>query len=140
MIEITDTIHIDEKEIQEDFIRSSGPGGQNVNKVSTAVQLRFNVFNSPSISDYIKQRLVVLAGKRMTSDGELVIDARRFRSQERNRLDALERLKKLIREASIRPKIRRETQPTVASKTKRIESKRRQGEKKLYRRKIQPDD
>ncbi len=140
MIEITDTIQLDEREIHEDFIRSSGPGGQNVNKVSTAVQLRFHVFNSPSISDDIKQRLVVLAGKRMTSDGELVIDARRFRSQERNRLDALERLKTLIREAAIRPKIRRETQPTVSSKTKRIESKRKQGEKKQLRRRIQPDD
>ena len=134
MIYITPTIAIDESEIKQEFIRASGPGGQNVNKVSTAVQLRFNVANSPSLSDDIRKRLSNLAGRRITEGGELIIHARRFRTQERNRQDAFDRLVKLIRKASERPKVRRKTRPTLQSKRRRLEAKRHRSEAKRMRR------
>ena len=125
MIEITNNIVIDEKEIEEDFIRSSGPGGQNVNKVSTAVQLRFDVKGSAGLPEDVRQRLLRLGGKRVTSAGVLIIHAGRFRTQERNRKDAFERLVALIRKAAEKPTPRRATVPTKASAKKRLESKHR---------------
>jgi ribosome-associated protein len=134
MIYITHTIAIDEKEILQKFIGSSGPGGQNVNKVATAVQLRFDVRNSPSLPDDVRERLVRLAGRRFSEDGVLIIDARRFRTQKQNRQDAIDRLVKLIREASEKPNLRRKTRPTLASKRRRLDTKHRRGEKKVMRR------
>jgi len=132
MIRVTDRISIDESEISETFVRSSGPGGQNVNKLSTAVQLRFDVRNSPSLPDDVRMRLERLAGRRLTNDGVLVLIAQNHRTQERNRADALERLLELIREAAVRPVPRRPTRPTRASKERRIEGKkRRSGVKRL---------
>jgi ribosome-associated protein len=136
MIHITDSIIIDEKEIQEDFIRASGPGGQNVNKVATAVQLRFDVRNSPSLPDDVRGRLIRLAGRRITKEGSLIIKAGRFRTQDRNRQDAINRLVDLIRKASIIPKSRRKTKPTLSSRKRRMEKKRRHGNIKRARRPI----
>ena len=136
MIEITGDISIDEQELQWEFIRSSGPGGQNVNKVSTAVQLRFDVKHSPSVPDEVKKRLIRLAGRRMTREGELIIEARQYRYQERNRQDALKRLKELIRKAAQKPKIRHKTKPTLSSRMKRLETKHRKGEKKRLRQRV----
>lgn len=133
MIQITPAIEIDEGEIQFEFIRASGPGGQKVNKVATAVQLRFDAANSPSLPDEVRRRLIHLAGKRMTEDGVLVIHARRFRSQDRNRRDAIDRLIALIRKASIQPKSRLKTRPTKASKERRLEAKRRRSRTKHKR-------
>ena len=133
MIRVTDAIAIDEREIQEDFVRSSGPGGQNVNKVATAVQLRFDVANSPSLPDDVRQRLVRLAGKRITERGLLIVEASRFRTQERNRKDAIDRLVNLIRKAAEKPKARRRTKPTLASRQRRLEAKRRQSQAKRLR-------
>jgi ribosome-associated protein len=116
MINITPTITIRENEIKLEFIRSSGPGGQNVNKVATAVQLRFDVKNSPSLSHDVRTRLVRLAGRKITEHGILIIQAGRFRKQERNRQDAMDRLKKLILKASEKPKVRIKTKPTRAAK------------------------
>ena len=123
MIRITRNIALEESEIHLDFIRSSGPGGQNVNKVASAVQLRFDVANSPSLTEEVRQRLLVLAGKRITEDGRLIIVAQRFRTQGRNRQDAIDRLVELIREAAPGPKIRHKTKATLASKKRRLESK-----------------
>jgi len=132
MIRVTDRISIDESEISETFVRSSGPGGQNVNKLSTAVQLRFDVRHSPSLPDDVRVRLERLAGRRLTREGVLVLIAQNHRTQERNRADALERLLDLIREAAVRPIKRRPTKPTRASRERRIESKkRRSGVKRL---------
>jgi ribosome-associated protein len=133
MIPVTPHLSIDESEITETFIRGSGPGGQNVNKVASAVQLRFDVLNSPSLPDDVKARLARLAGRRLTQDGVLIISAQRFRTQERNREDALSRLVELIRLATERPKPRRPTRPTLASKKRRLESKARRSEVKRGR-------
>jgi ribosome-associated protein len=122
-LEITENLSIDETELTERFVLSSGPGGQNVNKVSTAVELRFSVRDSPSLPDGLKARLVRLAGARMTQEGVLVIGAQRFRSQQRNREDAVERLFELIRAAAEVPKRRRKTRPTLASKERRLSAK-----------------
>ncbi|HQT32068.1 MAG TPA: alternative ribosome rescue aminoacyl-tRNA hydrolase ArfB [Thiobacillus sp.] len=133
MIRINPLIELDEREIQEDFVRASGPGGQNVNKVSTAVQLRFDVAHSSSLPEPVRARLAVLAGRRLTREGVLIIEAERYRSQRRNRDDALERLIELIREACEVDKPRRPTRPTLASKKRRLENKQRQGVTKKLR-------
>jgi len=133
-IQVTPSIQIDEEEIQESFIRSSGPGGQNVNKVATAVQLRFDAARSPSLPRGVRERLLRLGGRRVTEAGVLIIDARRFRTQERNREDARERLVALIRKAAEKPKPRRKTRPTAASIKRRLESKHHRARVKQARR------
>jgi ribosome-associated protein len=134
MIRVTDTISIDDSELSETFVRASGPGGQNVNKLSTAVQLRFDVRHSPSLPNDVAVRLMRIAGSRMTKDGVLVITAQQHRTQERNRADARERLFAMIREAAVAPVPRRPTKPTRASKQRRIESKKRRAAVKHLRR------
>ena len=134
MIEITPSLSIDESEIQLDFIRSSGPGGQNVNKVASGVQLRFNVDMSTSLPDEVKQRLQNIARNRITEEGVLIIEAKRFRTQEQNREDAIARLVALIFQATEKPKPRKRTRPTAASQAERIEEKKRRGAIKRSRR------
>ncbi len=136
MIQVTPHIWIDERDIHYDFIRSSGPGGQNVNKVATAVQLRFQAAGAANLPGDVRDRLLRLAGKRMTDEGVLVIQARRFRTQERNRQDALDRLIALIRQAAQRPRRRIRTGPTAASRRRRLERKRRRSQLKLARKPV----
>lgn len=139
MIAITPSLSIGESELQFDFIRASGPGGQNVNKVSSAVQLRFDVVNSPSLPADIKVRLIKLAGSRVTEDGMLIIEAKRYRSQEKNRADAVQRLVSLIQSAAELPKKRKPTRPSVTARAARLGAKRQHGELKRAR-KYNPDE
>ena len=133
MIAVTDQISLGDDELQESFVRASGPGGQNVNKVATAVQLRFDAAASPSLPEAVKERLRRLAGRRMTVEGVIVITANRFRTQERNRADALARLIELIGQATHAPRPRRPTRPTFASKQRRLEAKKRRSARKSLR-------
>jgi ribosome-associated protein len=136
MLQITPSLAIPDDELIFSFIRASGPGGQNVNKVATAAQLRFDVKNSPSLPDEVKARLIRLTGKRMTSDGVLVIEAKRYRTQEQNRFDAEQRLAALIQKALVRPKKRRPTRPSAASQARRVEKKKIRGNIKRQRQMI----
>jgi ribosome-associated protein len=136
-IPVTPEIALDEEEIRYEFIRASGPGGQKVNKSSSAVQLRFDVRSSPSLPEEVRSRLAALAGRRLSEEGILVIEAKRFRSQDRNRRDALERLIGLIRQAARRPRRRRPTRPGAAARQRRLEEKRRRSA--LKRQRSRPD-
>jgi ribosome-associated protein len=140
MIPITDQIALDERDIEESFIRASGPGGQNVNKVASAVQLRFDLAHAPSLPAEVRARAVRLAGRRLNQDGVLVITARRWRSQDRNRQDALDRLVALLRRAAAPPIRRRPTQPSAAAKARRLEEKTRRSALKAERRFVAKDD
>ncbi|WP_142847703.1 alternative ribosome rescue aminoacyl-tRNA hydrolase ArfB [Telmatospirillum sp. J64-1] len=139
MIPITRRIALDESELDFRFVRASGPGGQNVNKVSTAVELRFDLARSPSLPDDVKDRLAQLAGRRLTQDGVLVIDAQRFRSQDMNRKDAVERLVELIRQALHKDPPRRATRPSLSAKRRRMDEKSKRGETKRGRGRINLD-
>ena len=139
MIHIDPSISVPLKELALSFVHSSGPGGQNVNKVATACQLRFDVARSPSLPEAVKQRLIRLAGRRVTGDGVLLIDARRFRTQHRNRQDAIDRLTKLLQRAARPPKPRKKTRPTLASREKRLEKKRRRAQTKQLRKQPGPE-
>ena len=139
MIRITDTIAIDEREVDERFVRASGPGGQNVNKVATAVELRFDV-SASSLPPDVRERLVALAGRRLTADGVLLIDSREHRTQAQNREAAMERLVTIIQHAAVRPKRRRRTRPTATSREHRLAGKRRRGEIKAGRSRKRDDD
>jgi ribosome-associated protein len=139
MIRVTDRIYIGDDEIGESFVRASGPGGQNVNKLSTAVRLRFDVQNSPSLPEDVRARLKGLAGRRLTKEGVLVIVAEQHRTQERNRADARERLLELIRRAAVRPIPRRKTRPPKSSKRRRLEGKKHRSDIKSLR-KVRPTD
>ena len=140
MIVVSDRISLDDSELEERFVRSSGPGGQNVNKVSTAVELRFALWNSPSLASAVKERLAKLAGRRLTDEGVIVIQANRFRTQERNRADARERLFEMIREAAIAPVRRIATKPSYSARLKRVDSKvKRGGVKKMRQGKVELD-
>ncbi len=140
MIPVTDTINLSEDEIEEHFIRAPGPGGQHVNKVESAVQLRFHAARSPALSEPVFRRLKSLAGRRMTRDGVLIITARRYRSQPRNRADALERLVELIRRAAAPVKQRRPTRPSKGAKQRRLDAKRRAGNIKKTRGRVGEED
>ena len=133
MIQITPSFSIDERELEFTFVRASGPGGQNVNKVATAAQLRFNLDNS-SLPEQVKTRLRLLARNKITSEGDLLIEAKRFRTQEQNREDAIQRFVELLQRSFTKPKARRKTKPTQASKEKRLKEKKQKGEIKKMRR------
>lgn len=133
-IRVTDALAIDEDEVAFEFVRASGPGGQNVNKLATAAQLRFDAAHSPSLPEDVRMRLLALAGRRASRGGVIVIEARRYRAQERNRADAITRLVELIRRAAERPKPRKKTRIGAAARRRRVEGKRRQGERKRLRR------
>jgi ribosome-associated protein len=136
MIRVNQNIALDENEIQEDFVRSSGPGGPNDNRVATAVQLRFDIVNSASLPEDVRRRLLRLGGSRVTRDGILIIDARRFRTQEANRKDARQRLIELVKKAAENPKPRHRTKPTSASKRRRLAEKRRRSRIKQQRQSV----
>ena len=138
MLYITQNISIHEREIGEEFVCASGPGGQNVNKVATAVKLRFDVLHSPSLPDEVRKRLIHLAGRKMNRKGELIIDARRFRTQEKNRKDAIDRLIGLVRKAAQKPKPRFKTKPTLASREHRLETKHKRSGIKQARKTLRP--
>lgn len=140
IIHINNELSIDEAELEVKFVRSGGPGGQHVNKVATGVQLRFDAGASPSLPDDVRARLVGLAGNRISDDGIVTIEASRFRSQKRNREDALERLVELLRRAAEKPKVRRRTKPTAGARKKRLEDKRHRSTVKEKRRPIHHDD
>lgn len=140
MIRITPTLTIEESELEVTFVRSSGPGGQNVNKVATAAQLRFDLAHTRSLPDDVRARAIASAGSRVTRDGVLVITARRFRTQERNRADAIARLVELIRAVAVPPKRRRRTRPTRASKQVRVDTKRRRSATKRLRGRVGGDE
>jgi ribosome-associated protein len=139
MIAITPSLALDESEIQLEFVRAAGPGGQNVNKVATAVQLRFDMRGSPSLPAEVRARLVKLAGRRVSEDGVLVITARRYRSQEQNRADAVQRLVKMIQKAATRPRVRKATRVSLSARAARVDEKKRRGEVKRRRRR-HPED
>ena len=136
MIVVTDSLSLADDEIKLEFVQSSGPGGQNVNKLATAVQLRFDVRHSPSLPEDVRLRLERLAGKRLNEDGVLIIEAHRYRTQEHNRQDAIDRLVAMVRRATEKPKPRKKTRPTAESRQKRLDEKRRRGEIKSLRRKV----
>jgi ribosome-associated protein len=140
MIQVTPSLAIDEGEIHFEFVRATGPGGQNVNKVSTAVRLRFDIFACSALSEDVRTRLRSLAGRRVGADGVLRIEARRFRTQGANRQDAIERLVRLLRQAVEKPRARRPTKPSTASRMRRLEAKRRRGQAKQARRSLGPTD
>jgi ribosome-associated protein len=140
VIQVTEGIAIDERELEERFVRAPGPGGQHVNKVSTAVELRFDVAGSQTLPEAVRLRLARLAGRRLSDEGILTIEAHRFRTQERNRRDALDRLIALIQRAAVEPKPRTPTRPTRASKERRLEGKSRRARTKGLRQRMRPDD
>ena len=139
LIEVSSSVRIDESEIQLDFIRASGPGGQNVNKVASSVQLRFDIRNSTSLESEVKERLIKLAGSRVTDDGILIIEAKKYRTQEQNRYDATQRLITWVQKALEKPKVRRATRPSLTAKAARVGDKKKRGEIKKTRR-FNPED
>jgi ribosome-associated protein len=140
MFRVTGKIALEEREIRERFVRSSGPGGQNVNKVATAVRLRFDVRGSPSLPDDVRERLIRIAGNRLNREGVLIIEAGRYRTQERNRRDARERLAEWIRRAAVPPRRREKTRPSRESEARRLGEKHRRGEVKRARRPVLPPE
>lgn len=136
MIRVTDDIALDESELHLEFIRASGPGGQNVNKVSSAVQLKFNILQSSCLTPDVQERLIAVAGRKVSADGTLVIQARRFRSQEQNRVDAINRLVALIQKVAVAPKIRRKTKPSVSARERRLKNKRQRSQIKQTRKSV----